>query len=82
MSSLEEIESAISALSPDDRAQLLKDLPTLLPELEGDLAWERILRDPSPSPALSAFVDKVDAEYRQNAEAFPEIKDSDFERHS
>jgi hypothetical protein len=82
MSSLKEIESAIRALSPDDRARLVKDLPALLPEWEGDLAWARILNDPTPSQALSAFVDEVDAQYRQNPEAFPEIRESDFDRSS
>jgi len=80
MSSLEEIESAIGNLPPEDRAKLVQDLPSLLPEWEGDLAWARILRDPTPSPALSALVDSVDAEYRRNPETFPEIKETDFER--
>ena len=82
MSSLEEIELAITSLSPDDRARLVKDLPALLPEWEGDLAWARILHDPTPSPALSSIVDEVDAQYRQNPEAFPEIRESDFDRQS
>jgi hypothetical protein len=49
---------------------------------EGDLVWQRIVRDPTPSPSLSNLVDAVDAEYRRNPEAFPEIKQTDFERHS
>jgi hypothetical protein len=80
MSSLEEIESAIGNLPPEDRAKLFQDLPSLLPEWGGDLAWARILQDPTPSPALSALVDSVDAEYRRNPEAFSEIKETDFER--
>ncbi len=82
MNSLEDIELAMGALSPADRATLMHDLPALLPEWEGELAWNRILRDPTPSAALSAFVDAVDAEYRRDPEAFPEMKGSDFERHS
>ena len=82
MSSLQEIESAIGGLSPEDRARLVHDLPSLLPEWEGDLAWQRILRDPRPSPALSRLADAVDAEFGANPEAFPEIKDVDSERHS
>ena len=79
MSSLEQIESAIGDLSPQDRAKLVQDLPSLLPEWEGELAWARILRDSTPSPALSALTDAVDAQYGRNPEAFPEIKDTDFD---
>ena len=82
MSSLQEIELAISGLSSEDQAKLVRDLPVLLAGREGELAWQRILRDPTPSPALSSLADAVDAEYRRNPEAFPEIKDSDFERNS
>jgi hypothetical protein len=66
MNSLDEVKRAIFALSPNERAELIKELPTLLPELEGDLAWNRILQDPAPSPSLSALVDAVDAEYHRN----------------
>jgi len=79
VSSLQEIELAIGGLSTEDRAKLVRDLPTLLPEWEGDLAWQRILRDPTPSSALSRLVDAVDAEFHRDAEAFPEIKEGDFE---
>ena len=82
MSSLQEIELAISGLSSEDQAKLVRDLPVLLAGREGDLAWQRILRDPTPSAALSSLADAVDMEYRRNPEAFPEIKDSDFERNS
>jgi len=82
VSSLQEIELAISSLSSEDQAKLVQDLPALLAGREGDLAWQRILRDPTPSPALSRLADAVDAEYRCNPEAFPEIKESDFERNS
>ena len=79
MSNLQEIESAIASLSPQDRAKLVADLPMLLPELEGDLAWARIVRDPKPSLRLSALADSVDEQYRRNPEAFPEIAEKDFE---
>jgi hypothetical protein len=82
MSSLQEIELAISGLSPEDQARLVRDLPALLPEWEGDLAWRRILGDPTPSPTLSRLVDALDAEFRCNPEAFPEITDADFDRNS
>jgi hypothetical protein len=82
VSSLQEIELAISELSTEDRAKLVRDLPTLLPEWESDLAWQRILRDPTPSSTLSTLVDTVDAQFRRDAETFPEIKGADFERNS
>lgn len=82
MSSLQEIELAISGLSTEDRAKLVRDLPALLPEWEGDLAWQSILRDPTPSPALSRLVDAVDAQFRHDPGTFPEIEAADFERHS
>jgi hypothetical protein len=82
VSSLQEIEMAISGLSSEDQAKLVRDLPVLLAGQAGELAWQRILRDPTPSPALSGLADAVDAEYRRNPEAFPEIKESDFERNS
>ena len=80
MNSLEEIESAIGNLSPPDRAKLVEHLPSLLPEWEGDLAWARIIRGPTPSGTLSALADEVDAEFAQNPEAFPQIKDADFDK--
>ena len=64
---------AIRGLSSGDRAKLLQDLPTLMPEWAGDLAWQRIVRDPTPSSALSSLADAVDAEYGRNPNAFPEI---------
>ena len=80
LTSLQEVEKAISALPPEDRAALLRDLPRLLPEWEGDLAWQRILRDPTPSPALSSLVDSIDAEFARDPKAFPEIAVADFEQ--
>ena len=82
MSSLQEVELAISGLSAKDRARLVQHLPALLPEWEGEVAWQRIVHDPKPSPALSRLVDSVDAEFRRNPEAFPEITEADFDRNS
>ena len=67
---------AISGLSSEDQAKLVQDLPTLISGQEGELAWQRILRDPTPSPALSKLADAMDAEYQRNPEAFSEIDDS------
>ena len=79
MSTALEIEAAIQSLSPKERQKLVHDLPALLPELDGDEAWKRIIKDPTPSSVLSAFVDAVDAEHQRNPRSFPEIKDSDFD---
>jgi len=79
MSTALEIEAAIKSLSPQERKKLVRDLPVLLPELDGDEAWKRILDDPTPNAALSAFADAIDAEHQRDPKAFPEIKDSDFD---
>ena len=78
MSTVQEIEKAIRGLAPADREHLLGDLPSLFPELAGEAAWRRIIRDPRPRPALSALLDEVDAAMRKNPEAFPEMQESDF----
>lgn len=82
MSTAVEIEAAIQMLSPTERKKLVRDLPALLPELDGDEAWKRIMDDPTPNPALSAYIDAIDAEHQRNPGAFPEIKDSDFDTRS
>lgn len=79
MSTVEEIEAAIRRLSDVERDHLLADLPSLLPELAGDAAWQRIIRDTRPRPAFSAMLDEVDAEMQRDPQAFPDIKDSDFD---
>ncbi len=82
MSTALEIEAAIQSLSPQERKKLVRDLPALLPELDGDEAWKRIIEDSTPSASLSAFADAVDAEYQRNPKGFPEIKDGDFDSKS
>ena len=82
MSTIQEIEAAIRLLSPEERQRLAKDLPGLVPELDGDAAWERIIRDTRPRPAFSAVVDRIEAEFQRNPNAFPEIQDSDFDQRS
>ena len=82
MSTIQEIKAAIRSLSTDERQQLAEDLPGLVPELDGDAAWERIIRDPRPRPAFSALVDRIETQFQQNPNAFPEIQDGDFDRHS
>ena len=82
MSTVQEIKAAIRNLSPAERMELVASLPTLLPELDGDAAWERIIRDARPRPALSALLDQVEQAYQRDQSAFPETTDAEFDRHS
>ena len=79
MSTAIEIEAAIKSLSSSERKKLVRDLPALLPELDGDEAWKRIIEDATPNSALSVFADAVDAERQRNPNGFPEINDGDFD---
>jgi hypothetical protein len=80
MSTVQEIKTAIQNLSAAEREELIAEMPALLPELESDAAWERIIRDPRPRPALSALADQIEAGLQRNSEAFPEITAAQFER--
>ena len=82
MSNVQEIEAAIRGLSSEERQQLAQDIPKLLPEVDGDAAWERIIRDTRPRPAFTALVDQIEAEFRKSPDAFSEIQPSDFDRHA
>jgi hypothetical protein len=82
MSTVKEIEDAIRALSKEERARLADDLPEILPELNGDAEWRRIIDDPRPRPLLNALLDDLDAQIKANPNAFPEIGDADFERNA
>lgn len=82
MSTVKQIKEAIQSLSAQEREELVACLPALVPELDGDAAWERIIRDPSPLPALSALLDQAEAEYRKDPSSCPETSDAEFERHS
>ncbi|NOS70171.1 MAG: hypothetical protein HOP33_09600 [Verrucomicrobia bacterium] len=80
MSTALEIEAAIQSLSPQERKKLVRDLPALLPELEGDEAWEQIIEDARPRPGLSKRFDAIEAEFKKQPESFAEIRDADFDR--
>lgn len=82
MSTVQEIEAAIRALPPDERERLVDDLPAILPELNGDAEWERIIADPHPRPALTALGDSIEAQFKTNPERFLEIQDRDFDPRS
>jgi hypothetical protein len=80
MSTANEIETAIRALSAKERQKLIEDLPSILPELDGDSEWERINCDPRPRPALTALGDEIVEQLRSDPERFPEMRDGDFEQ--
>ena len=63
MNTVPEIEAAIKALPPSERERLAEDLPSILPELRGDLVWQRIVNDERPRPALSALGDQIEASH-------------------
>jgi hypothetical protein len=78
MSTVAEIEAAIQALPPTERERLADDLPSILPELNGDAKWQRITTDARPRPALTALGDEIAAEMKTNPAAFREMRDGDF----
>jgi hypothetical protein len=59
MSSVKEIEAAIRALPQTERQILVESLPTILPELDGDAQWERIIADERPRAELSELGDRI-----------------------
>ena len=82
MSTVKEIEAAILALPAVERGKLVEDLPAILPELNGDTMWERVINDPRPRPALTAMGDEIEAQLKVNPNRFSEIRDGDFDKHS
>jgi len=80
MSTVAEIEAAIRALPPSERERLAEDLPSILPELRGDIVWQRIINDERPRSALSALGDRIEAQFKAQPGQFPEIRDSDFDK--
>jgi len=82
VSTVQEIEAAIRALPAKEREKLVRDLPSILPELNGDAEWERIIRDSRRRPALSALGDEIEAQFKADPNAYSEIKETDFDDHS
>jgi len=78
MSTVEQIEAAIRSLPAGERDRLVKNLPKLFPELDGDAAWDRIIHDDRPRPALSRLLDAV----ADNPAKYPETTDDEFRRRS
>jgi hypothetical protein len=73
MSTVEQIEAAVRALPARERDRLVKDLPNLFPELDGDAAWERIIHDDRPRPALSRLLDEAKAMVAEDPAKYPEL---------
>lgn len=80
MSTITDIEASIRALSPADCERLADDLPSILPELNGDLKWQGLAAESRPRPALTALGDEIAAQLKENSPAFGELKDADFDR--
>ena len=80
MSTVAEIEAAIRALPPNERERLADDLPSILPELNGDVKWQRVIADDRPRPALTALGDEIAAQLIANPAAFSELRDADFDK--
>jgi hypothetical protein len=78
MSTVLEIEAAIRLLPKSERTKLAADLPSILPELDGE--WHGIINDARPRPALSALGDKIAAQMKSSSQSIPEIRDNDFDR--
>ena len=82
MSTVEQIENAIRALPAGERAQLVRDLPQLFPELDGDALWDRIIHDDRPRPALSRMLDETAAAVGEGPAPYPETPGYEFKRWS
>ena len=78
MSTVEQIEAAIRSLPAGERDRLVKDLPKLFPELDGDAAWGRIIHDDRPRPAFSRLLDAA----AEDPAKYPETTDDEFKRRS
>ena len=81
MSTVQEIKSAIQNLTSTEREELIAELPKLLPELNGDLVWDRLIKDERLRPALSALLDEAEAAYRREPTVFRETSEAELKRH-
>ncbi len=79
MSTAQEIEDAIRSLSTRERDKLVQHIPQLFPEFAGDSAWESILADDHPRPALTELLNRYESELTRDPEAFPRVAEGDFD---
>lgn len=82
MSTVEQIEAAIRALSARERDRLAKDIPKLFPELDGDAAWDQIMHDARPRAAFSRLLDEAGVALTKNPSQYPATTEEEFERRS
>jgi hypothetical protein len=71
VSTPQEIEDAILALSAAERDKLIQHIPQLFPEFARDSEWERIARDDRPRPALTELLNRYEADLTSNDRRFP-----------
>ena len=79
MSTAQEIEDAIRALSPAERDKLVEHIPQLFPEFGGDAEWERIMQDERPRSSLTNLLNRYEADLDRDPEAFPKVAEGDFD---
>lgn len=79
MSTAQEIEQAIRSLASDERNKLLRDLPSIFPELGGDAEWDRIIQDETSRAELTKLLNEVEAEYGRDASKLPPMTPKDFD---
>lgn len=82
MSTVQEIKAAIQRLSTAERQDLIAELARLLPELDGDAAWERIISESRPRPRLTELLDRVEIECQRDPTKLTETSEAEFDRHS
>ena len=80
MSTVAEIEAAIRALPPAERERLADQLPSILPELNGDAKWQCLLNDERPRPALTALGDELVALHKGSPGIFAELRVTGFQK--
>jgi hypothetical protein len=80
MSTVEEIETAIRSLRPEERERLVYRLPEVLPESDEEGPWKRIIRDARPRTDLTRLGDEIGLALKSDPEVFPEISDHDFDK--
>lgn len=82
MTKLAQIEAAIRALPARDRTRLVRDLPKLFPELDGDDAWDRLIRDSRARPDLSRLLDEAGRAVAEDPASLSETTDLELKRRS
>jgi hypothetical protein len=78
MNAAQEIEAAISTLSPAERAKLLHQIPRLFPEFARDSEWERIIADERTRLALTELVNQCETDLSTSPDKFSKVSQTDF----